>query len=296
MKRCTILAAALILAATGGSIANAGLVLADRFDQYADQAAFRAVWTPIGSVAPTSADLSTTQSSSPLKSVEVDGEPDSAQGGVNGKQRNQRNFTETGNPSSTNRIVWSFNFYDTAPTAAPFRQYANLQDGAANLTNMVVSMGLNNNQSATASGGQYYMARILGYTVPTTPDPDGGSAESVGGASAYFKLNDFGAPHRSAGWHNLKVIISSNDNLSVDYDFYVDGVLAERVRNVGTAATIRSYDHIRIGSGLTNTNHSAYFDDMRLKTISGPIPEPTSLALAGLSMLGLFFAGRRRAS
>lgn len=43
-------------------------------------------------------------------------------------------------------------------------------------------MGFNNNQSGPNSGGQYYMARILGYTVPTTADPDGGPVESVGGA------------------------------------------------------------------------------------------------------------------
>ena len=44
----------------------------------------------------------------------------------------------------------------------------------------VVSLGMNNNQFVTSSGGNYYMARILGYT-PLTIDPDGGPNESYTG-------------------------------------------------------------------------------------------------------------------
>ena len=56
---------------------------------------------------------------------------------------------------------------------------------------------MNNNQTIANSGGNFYMARILGYTVPTTADPDGGPAESVGGAGAFFKLNDTGVGLRT---------------------------------------------------------------------------------------------------
>jgi hypothetical protein len=102
---------------------------------------------------------------------------------------------------------------------------------------------------------------------------------------------------RSTGWHNLKVVLSSDDGLSTDYDFYVDGVLAERVHNIGTAAQIRSYDVIRLGSGLSNANNAAYYDNMRVQT-GGPdlIPEPTSLVLVGLGLFGVFHAGRRSRS
>ena len=75
------------------------------------------------------------------------------------------------------------------------------------------------------------------------------------GAGAYFKLNDFGVTARSTGWHNLKVVMSTDDGLSTDYEFYVDNVFAERVSNVGTAASIRSYDNITIGSGLYQWRH-----------------------------------------
>ena len=71
----------------------------------------------------------------------------------------------------------------------------------------------------------------------------------------FFKLNDFASsrPGRSARTTSMWSI-STDDGLSTDFAFYVDDVLAERVSNVGTAATIRSFDVIRIGSGLSNSS------------------------------------------
>lgn len=137
------------------------------------------------------------------------------------------------------------------------------------------------------------MARILGYTVPVTPDPDGGPTESVGGVGAFFKLNDFGVGARSLGWHNLKAILSTDDGLSTDYEFYVDNALAEKVSNVGTAAQISSYDVIRLGSGLSNGSTEVFFDNMQVEYL--PIPEPTTCVLVCMALLGVISAGRRRA-
>lgn len=289
MKLFKFAIAALIV---GGSVsgAHAGLILSDNFDGYADQAAFEAAWTPIGTVVPKSGVLSTAQSSSSPQSIQVPGTATSSQ------YRNQRSFTETSTFSSSGnlgigeKVIWSFDFYDSAPTGAPARNYSNLQDTTAPAgTNQLVSMGLNNNQSGANSGGQYYMARILGYTVPTTADPDGGPNESVGGASAYFKLNDFGVGSRSLGWHNLKAVITTDDGLSTDYEFYVDNVLAERVNNIGSTSSIRSYDNIRIGSGLSNGSTEAFFDNMHLEYV----PEPSVLLLSSLASVALLFARRR---
>jgi hypothetical protein len=296
MRRFTVLAAALAAFAAGLPAAQAAVILLDKFDSYANQAAFEAAWPAIGTTAPVSADLSTAnpnQVAVPDKSVEVDGTA------TNNQQRNQRTFAETGAASITQSMFWSFDFYDSLPTGNPQRQYANLQDGAAPGTTppgQLLSMGLNNNQLGTASGGQFYMARILGYTVPTTADPDGGPNESVGGAGAYFKLNDFGVGARTLGWHNLRVVVSTDDGLSADYDFYVDGQLAERVHNVGTATGLRSYDLIRIGSGLSNGGQTAYFDNMRVQTGSSIlIPEPSSFVLV-LGLVGAALAARRRSA
>jgi hypothetical protein len=268
--------------------ASAVLIVNDNFDGYANQAAFQAVWTPIGTTAPTSAVLSTAQASSAPQSIQNPGT------GTNAQYRNQLLFTETNTLSSAgnlgigDKIIWSFDFYDSAPTASPQRNHSNLQDGTApSATNQLIAMGFNNNQTGANSGGQFYMGRILGYTVPTTADPDGGPAESVGGAGAFFKLNDFGAGSRSLGWHNLKVEITTNDGLSTDYSFYVDNQLAERVSNVGTAASIRSYDVIRIGSGLSNGNTEAFYDNMRLEFV--PVPEAG--AFIAMSAVGLVSAG-----
>ena len=73
--------------------------------------------------------------------------------------------------------------------------------------------------------------------------------------------------------------------LSADLAFYADGQLAEKVSKVGTAATLRSYDNITIGSGLSNASTEAYFDNMFLQVASVPEPSVGALALVGLGVL-----------
>lgn len=280
-------ARALALATIGVRIAGAGVILSDNFDNYANQAAFEAAWPAIGTVAPTSAELSNAQSVSASNSIHTPGTA------TTGQNRNRRTFTESGTLGIGDQLIFSFDFYDSAPAGAPQRNFANLQDTTApGSANQLVSMGLNNNQTGANSGGQFYMARILGYTVPTTADPDGGPAESVGGAGAYFKLNDFGVGARgtTAGWHNLKAILSTDDGVATDYAFYVDNVLAEKVSDVGGAGTLRSYDNVTLGSGVSNGSTEAFFDNARVEFV--PAPEPASFALLGIAAV-TFFRRRR---
>jgi MYXO-CTERM domain-containing protein len=159
-------------------------------------------------------------------------------------------------------------------------------------TNQVVAMGLNNNHLTSDSGGNFYMARILGYTPPTV-DPDGGPDEGgTLGAGAFFKLNDFAnSPLRITGWHNLRVEISTDDGQSADFAFYVNGILAERVSNVGTSATLRSYDAIRLGSGVSNAGNAAWYDNFSVQVI----PEPSTMGLGLLGALLLACHRRRKA-
>lgn len=259
---------------TGGvaEFTKPAVILSDNFE-YSNQAAFEANWATFqASAGPppvnyTSAILSTDQAASPTKSIQFPGTTS------NNQNRNQRSFTETSAYSSDgvlgigDQIIWSFDFYDSAPAATPQRNHSNLQDSTAPTgTNQLVAMGFNNNQNGANSGGQFYMARILGYNPGAAADPDGGPVEQgTLGSGAFFKLNDFGVGQRSLGWHNLKVIISTNDGLSTDYEFFVDNVLAERVSDVGNAASIRSYDVIRIGSGLSNGSTAAFVDNMKLE-------------------------------
>jgi nitrous oxidase accessory protein NosD len=268
---------------TGGVTEFQTTILFDNFDSYEDQATFEAAWPAIGATGDTakkSAQLSTTLSSSAPKSVFVPVSTTATS--TLTEYRNRASFTESGAVAVGEQLVWSFDFYDSINGGNPQRNYANLQDTTApGATNQLISIGLNNNQGGSDSGGQYYMARILGHA-QTTVDPDGGPNEAAGGTAsgAYFKLNDFGGPHRSQGWHNFKVIISTDDGLSTDYEFYVDNILVERVSNVGTATTIRSYDNITIGSGLTNGGVSANFDNMNLERLPASVADST-IALQG---------------
>lgn len=268
-----------IAGATACSVANAAVIVNDGFE-YTDQAAFNAAWPAVTS-APT---LDAVRpAASGAKSVTIPAASTARARGSFGETTPIR-FYEPGIATS---LVWSFDFYDSNSTANPYRGYSNLQDTTApGGTNQLVSMGMNNNQLSANSGGNYYMARILGYT-NTTVDPDGGPDESVTGAGIYFKLNDFGVGTRSTGWHNLKVVISTDDNLSADYAFYVDNVLAERVNNVGTAASFaRQFDNITLSGGVTSAAEYG-LDNMYLEVV----PEPTTLAALGLAGVGMI---RRR--
>jgi hypothetical protein len=287
MKTANRLACMGFALTTLSNISSAAVLLSENFDSYADQAAFEALWIPNGSVVPTSASLATDQASSPLKSVRVDGTT------TTGLQRNQRSFAETssiGTIADDYLIIFSFDFYDSNAAAAPYRQHSFLQDGAAPTgTGQSIGMGLNNNQLLSSSGGNFYMARILGYTPPTI-DPDGGPDETGTLTSGgFFKLNDFAnSPLRTTGWNNLKVVIGSDDGLSADFEFFVNDTLAERVSNVGTAATLRSYDNVRLGSGLSNAGNAAWYDNFAVEVV---IPEPSTI---GLCLMGTLALGCRR--
>lgn len=268
MKRFATLAAALIVLATGLPAAHAAIIVNDNFE-YANQAAFEAAWLPIGTAAPLSGELSTEQSVSPTKSIKNPGTA------VSNQSRNKLTFPATPAIAIGDQLVWSYDYWDNAPTGAPQRNYANLQtaDGVANVPNgQLVSMGLNNNQGGADSGGQFYMARVLGYAHPAV-DVNGGPNEAASGtgAGAYFKMNDFGVGGRgaTAGWRNLKVILSTTTGTNTKYDFYVNNVLAET--EIIPNAPLQ-YTQIRLGSGVSNGNTPVYFDNMYLEFIPANTP------------------------
>jgi hypothetical protein len=268
MKYLAIFCVALFLAGSGVSTAQAVVLFEDNFDSYADQAGFDAVWSVLpGTAAGVSYEnvrLSQEQATSPTNSAKTPAQPT----GATLLQRSSHDFTAQSLAAAGDKIVFSFDFYDSNAPAAAYREYAEIRSsGFASSTNQLIAIGLNNTQTESASGGPAYMGRILGYTPSTVADPDGGPAESASSSGSFFKLNDFAMGARSLGWHNLKVEISTSDLLSTDYKFYVDNNLAETVSDVGSASSIRSYERIVLGSALTNGDNAAYFDNVRVEFI-----------------------------
>lgn len=234
MRATIVLTGAVVLMA---SSLQATTVLVNDSFSYANQAAFEAVWAPIGSEG--SGTLTTEQAASPTQSVKF---------GTAAGYRNRLTFAET-QATEDEPIVFSFKFYDVAPTANPHRNYINIQDTTAPTgSGQLIAMGLNNNLLNSAGPGPRYMARVLGY--------EGG---------AFFKLDGPGVPARSLGWHELKVVITPTQ-----FQFYVDGVAAQAIPNTNN----RSFDNLALGSGLSSTQ-VAYFDDVYL----AKLPEPATLLL-----------------
>jgi hypothetical protein len=255
------------------STAQAVVVFEDNFDSYTTQAELDAVWPVLPGTAAgvtyESVRLSQDQSTSAPNSALTPAQPT----GATLLQRSSHDFDTQTFAAVGDKIVYSFDFYDSNAPAAAYREYAEIRSSAfGNGTNQLIAIGLSNNQLESASGGPAYMGRILGYSPSTTADPDGGPAEAVTGSGAFFKLNDFGTGARSQGWHNLKVEISLSDLNNTDYKFYVDNVLAETVNDVGTSATIRSYERAVLGSALTNAGNAAYFDNVRVEYVLAPAP------------------------
>jgi hypothetical protein len=288
MKRCTSFVAALLIIAASVSTARAVIHFEDTFDTYADQAAYQASWTPMGctgqgasctgNVSTLSQTLSTDTSVS-LPNAILNHSPVGSPGTSDSSQRNFKNISVTPTLAIGDQLIWSFDFYDISPAIAPYRQHANMQTSSSVATNpagQLVSMGLNNSQGATTSGGQYYMARILGYSNPVV-DPDGGPNEE-GAAETFIKLNDFdptpldniadGPGARSEGWHNLKVNISTPNGTDTNYNFYVDNVLAEHILVTGSSP--RTYSHLRMGAGVSSTE-DAYYDNYKIEFIPAPV-------------------------
>ena len=247
-------------------LAPGALALTETFN-YADQAAFAAVWngnaTAPGTL-PYALDLTV---GNPLPSYGM--------------------FAPTANSTATRAALnLGGNFDGTDATPLEFsldfqlelggvgtfwsgaRQYIELRGydgggyGLGTLTNLI-ALGAYNNSDDSAFSTQKYQARALG--TPDIPATDWATLTA--------------APSRSDGWHNLKVVIDSNS-----FDFYVDGTLGKSVAR----GTIAPFNCIVLGSGYTSAGFDAWADNVTLVNT----PEPTTLAL--LVMGGLALARRRR--
>jgi PEP-CTERM motif len=252
-----------LLAAIGcvvisASQANAQILLQDNFDSYPDQASFQATWPAGGGFA-----------SGTLSNAQANSAPNSVLDSGTVAMRNDRPLSSAYTPVSGAPLRFQFAFFDSNAAAAAYRQASTIVSGTANASGQLISLGMNNN----ISGQTLYSARVLGF--------DGGT-----GAGNFFQLT--GTPTRTTGWHTLAAVIGT-DGTTNSINFFVDGVQSSIV---ATGFTLRSYDTVRLGTGLTATQPAA-FDDVSVQIVSA-VPEPSTLALAGLGLGGLTFRRLRR--
>jgi hypothetical protein len=261
MKLFTTLVVVLLVLASGLSSAQAAVIFCDDFEGYADQAAMNAVWVP--SVGP-GASLSTDQSVSPTHSAFIPGNTTA--------YRSTRGFGNVGPATDANPLVWSFQYYDANAGVAIARNYMQLWDNSAGLEQLV-SLGVYNAVpgESVANHHTYYAARVAFQT----------------GAPGWILLKDPGVATRSIGWHELKAVFGTST-----VDFYVDGTLGASAKIYSDGSPAITFDTMQLGSGLSSAGGAAYYDDVCLAII----PEPATMALAGLGLMGLVLTARRRSA
>lgn len=255
----------LLVTLAGAALAQASVVtvLEDNFDGYFDMSEVTMMW-------PGSSKLTTISAGLTLE--EVDGDLAIKQATTVAGRLSQQISPIVA--TDANPIAYSFQFKDTVN--ANIRHYGTLQDydpASAQLlaigTTTASTKDLRTGLAATVTDyNTYYCARITFGT----------------GAPNWFLLNGDGAPTRSRGWHEMKIIVKNNT-----VDFLIDGVSGVQGLSAATynIASGLSWDHISVGSGLSSPNGVGYYDDVKLQIL----PEPVSLML--LAVGGLFLRRRR---
>jgi hypothetical protein len=177
------------------------------------------------------------------------------------------------------------------------------------------------NDNGTADAPDYVTWRNAGATDTLPNDPTPGTVDqsdydiwkasfgSAGAGDGLVDLNDIGE-----GWHRFSALIKP-DSITVEVDLYRDG-MNNATGQAGvdasetwgaqmnlTAAAAGAFNSLRIGppSGVSGNEHTV-FDNVFLMTVDPPtgaglsaagIPEPASISLAALGIVGLFGARRR---
>lgn len=247
-----------LLLLSAALVLGTGLVatadMSDNFDSYADKAAFDAVWTPTSGGGML---LITDQPVPPVSPPNMIYQTTAA-------LQSRRAVA----PVAAGDLYFKFDFYDERGTGSLARTYgmAYGRGGAGAWTDgltQIIAVGKYNGIATTK-----YSARV------------------AFGSSNWFNL-DLG-PDRTVGWHTAEVFGNLD---TATYDFYIDGIFSGSAP-MGNQGVV--FNWAVMGSGLTST-HGMYFDNVFLgeKPVE-PIPEPMSMALAGLGLAAVGAIRRRR--
>jgi hypothetical protein len=106
-------------------------------------------------------------------------------------------------------------------------------------------------------------------------------------------------------WHHIAVTWTDDGSPNVnDALLYVDGALETTDAVLAKAINTANGVDVQLGNTVNNRNWDGWLDDMRIydevldanaiAALANPIPEPSTLLLAALGLLGLLGWGRRR--
>lgn len=238
---------------------HAAVILDEDFDGYTDTADLGTVW----SLGDGTLD---TVNGNPGQSLDHPGTGASFGGG----NTNSFSFTEFV-PTADEKLLFSADIFDDA-TSANKRTTAGIRRASgANL----IEMGMYNSPSHYA-----YRAILFG-----PGDPSWVAFDNM--------VDDSGSPITNApvqGWHTFSALVSPSE-IVYTLDLNGDG-------NINATATVPispvdlGFDIVRLGgpSDLSSGGGGVKFDNILVETVR--VPEPSTIALCGLAMLGL--AARKR--
>jgi hypothetical protein len=120
------------------------------------------------------------------------------------------------------------------------------------------------------------------------------AVESTNSATHYTAHHGFSftttTVARSEGWHHMHLAwfpSSFAGNPTTRVQFFIDGVMGHQMEHTGSLIPVKASIQAPFGTG----NSASWVDIMGTEVV---IPEPASFVLAGLGLLGIGLAGRRR--